>query len=66
VIVATERTGTGLAKPGAKRGQAAERVRILNDSKENVGLEPGRRRLYYVSSTPFWVECPKAATSWPV
>jgi hypothetical protein len=29
-----ERTGTGLAKPGAKRGQAAERVRILNDSKK--------------------------------
>jgi hypothetical protein len=53
VIVATERTGTGLAKPGAKRGQAAERVKILNDSKENVGLEPGCRRLYYVASTWF-------------
>jgi hypothetical protein len=36
VIVATERAGTGLAKPGAKRRQAAERVRILNDSKETL------------------------------
>jgi hypothetical protein len=53
VIVAAARTGTGLAKPGAKTGQAAERARNLNDSKENVGLEPGRRRLYYGSSTPF-------------
>ena len=48
MIVVADGTGMGLAKPGAKRGQAAERVRILNDSKENVGLEPGRRRLYYV------------------